>query len=506
MTSIYTLKEIFKMNSMIGKNSIIKLLIVFLIVSACNPQPNDINAEWKKMNASKEEECKRFDDLKYGMFIHWGLYSIPGGIWKGKKMEDMGGGTYVSEWVQYVFKIPRAEYAQLASEFNPVKFNADSIVQLAKDAGMKFIVITSKHHDGFAMYDSKVSKFDIMDATPFKRDIIEELYKSCKKNGIDFGLYYSHNIDWADGGDCQYSVIKKFRAEKGDSTRIFGPNLWDPSPNTFDEYLNNKAFPQVREILTKFPGLSTLWYDMSMSMTPEQSFQFYKIAYDIQPNTLINDRIGNNFGDFDGAGDNKIPTGEMKFTRPWQTVGTTNNSWGYKSYDNDYKSIKELLFWIVEIVSKGGNYMLNVGPTAEGTVPEECARNLRETGRWLKLNGDAIYGTRKWKVQKEGPTNIVMTGTTQRQFSKFQANYSPSDFWFTTKDSNVYAIALAYPDNNIAKINSLKADTGTVVKTVRLLATKEDLKFRQTSNDLEVELPAGQKNPNGFVLEIQLKK
>ena len=204
--------------------------------------------EWKAMNASKAETMEWFKDSKYGMFIHWGLYSIPGGVWNGQKIHEMRR-PHVAEWIQHAAEVPRAEYAQLAKSFNPILFDAEAIVQLAKAAGMRYLVITAKHHDGFALYDSQVSDFDVMDATPFKRDIIRELHDACKKHGLSFGVYYSHNVDWADGSDCRVAEYE----EKGwtiEHPKIaFGANTWDPSPNTFQEYLDNKAYPQVKELM-----------------------------------------------------------------------------------------------------------------------------------------------------------------------------------------------------------------------------------------------------------------
>jgi alpha-L-fucosidase len=188
-------------------------------------------------------------------------------------MEEMGVPN-VAEWVQLVAKIPRKEYANLAAEFNPVNFDADAIASLAKNAGMKYIVITAKHHDGFAMYHSKVSPFNIVEATPFKRDALMELYNACKRNGLDFGIYYSHNIDWADGADAQYYETKTINDKKGLITDPFGANLWDPSSNTFQSYLDKKAIPQVKELLTLFPDLKCIWFDMPGLMKPEQSFCF----------------------------------------------------------------------------------------------------------------------------------------------------------------------------------------------------------------------------------------
>jgi len=496
---------------MIQKVKIVYLTLI-LVLLCCKQKQQEkevlISEEekeltYEEMSSSKEEAKQAFNDAKYGMFIHWGLYAIPGGIWKGKKMEELKG-PRVAEWVQFGARIPRDEYAQLAPQFNPTQFDADAIAKLAKDAGMKYLVITSKHHDGFAMYDSKVSEYDIIDASPYPKDIVEELYKACKNHGIDFGLYYSHNIDWMDGNDCGYNELLATGLEMNEKAkRKAGANTWDPSPNTFSEYLEHKAYPQVKEILTKFPDMKTLWYDMGHYVTPEQSMKFYQIAYDIQPNMLINSRVGNGLGDFDIPGDNKIPKDHLSITKPWQTVGTTNNSWGYKSYDNDWKSVKELLFWLTEIVSKGGNYMLNIGPKASGEVPVESVNNLLEVGKWLTVNGEAIYNTRKWKVTHEGPTNIDMSGTHTRAAEGFNAEFTAQDFWFTQSGNNLYTIALEYPQKDEKLlIKSLTQEHIGNIKSVNLLGSDNQITWAQTPEGLELDLKNKRVNPNGYALKI----
>ncbi len=482
----------------------IALLILVLGFMSCKSKKA---YTYEEMNASKGAAKEAFNDAKYGMFIHWGLYAIPGGIWEGKKMEELKG-PKVAEWIQFGAEIPRAEYAALAPQFNPTKFDADAIAKLAKDAGMKYLVITSKHHDGFAMYDSKVSEYDIIDASPYPKDIVQELYDACKKQGIDFGLYYSHNIDWMDGNDCGLSEYLASGGEEHDRVkRKAGVNTWDPSPNTFTEYLQNKAYPQVKEILTKFPDMTTLWYDYPHYVTPEESHEFYKIAYDLQPNLLVNSRVGNDLGDFDIPGDNQIPADHLAITKPWQTVGTTNNSWGYKSYDHDWKSVKELLFWLTEIVSKGGNYMLNIGPKASGEVPQESIDNLRTVGEWLKVNGDAIYNTRKWTVTHEGPTKLNMDGTGDREKHGFVAAFTPQDFWFTQKENEhqLYAIAFEYPKDTKVVIKSLSKATVGEIKNVELLGASSPISWKQTNEGLEVDLKGQQVDKNGYALSINLK-
>lgn len=454
--------------------------------------------EWQKMNASKKEALKEFQDLKFGMFIHWGLYSIPAGTWKGKKMEEMKG-PGVAEWIQLAAQIPRKEYAALADQFNPTSFNADEIARMARDAGMKYLVITAKHHEGFAMYKSDVSSFNIVDATPFKRDAVAELVKACRKYGVRFGVYYSHNIDWADGADAQYKETKEANDRLGKPTSTFGANLWDPSPNTYQEYLDQKSVPQVKELLTKYPEIRYMWFDMPELIRKEQSFRFYKTVYDINPKVIVAERIGNKMGDYAIPGDNQIPD-DKKYNMPWETVGTFNNSWGYKSYDHDWKSAQELLYWLLQIVSKGGNYMLNIGPRSDGSVPEPVVKNLKEIGDWMKVNQDAIYGSSAWKVSHEGPSDYKITDTEQRERDGFKASITPEDFWFTQKDGAVYAIALKSPANGQAFIKSLHKANG-IVKKVEM--GEAGIKFSQGPDGLRVFLPAGVKqSPHGYSLKV----
>jgi alpha-L-fucosidase len=456
--------------------------------------------EWKQMNQSKEETSEWFKDSKYGMFIHWGLYSIPAGVWKGKKIHEMRS-PHVAEWIMHAAEIPREEYAQLAKEFNPAKFNADEIAKLAKDAGMKYLVITSKHHDGFALYDSKVSQYDIMDASPYKRDIIKELHAACKKQGIEFGIYYSHNIDWYDGSDAQVRLAKQLYQDLREYQYTFGANTWDPSPNSFEDYLVDKAFPQVVELMNQYPDMKLLWYDMSPRMTAEQSYAFYKKVYDIQPQILITERIGNGYGDYTIPGDNKIPTQYENLEKPWETVGTFNNSWGYNSYDNDWKSPVEVLYWLVEIVSKGGNYMLNIGPKADGSVPMESVRCLEEIGNWLAINGEAIYGTERWKISREGPTEMNFESTEDRAEKGFKNIFTTNDFWFTQKDSFIYAISLVQPKSEI-RIKAFNASVGKI-KNVEIPGFGK-VNFEQTNDAMKIVTPAGFKPEMGFVVKIDL--
>ncbi|HET6558990.1 MAG TPA: alpha-L-fucosidase [Prolixibacteraceae bacterium] len=456
--------------------------------------------QWAKMNQSKQETIEWFKDATYGMFIHWGLYSIPGGIWKGVKIHDLRS-PHVAEWIMHAAKVPRDEYSQLASQFNPTKFNADEITKLAKDAGMKYLVITAKHHDGFALFDSKVSEYDIMDASPFKRDIIKELHDACKKQGLAFGVYYSHNIDWQDGSDAQSAQTVKLDPEVKEPQKSFGSNTWDPSPNSFEDYLQGKAYPQVKELMNQYPDMKLLWYDMPYRMTAEQSYQFYKIVHDLQPQVLINERIGNGYGDFTIPGDNTIPLRYEHLKKPWETVGTFNNSWGYNSYDNDWKSPEEVLYWLVEIASKGGNYMLNIGPTAEGVVPQQCVNSLKAIGKWLSVNGEAIYGTKRWSISREGLTELNFKSTDDRAKKGFKNYFTPQDFWFTQNESHIYAISLVKPQATTI-IKAFNSSIGKI-KSVVILG-KGRVKFKQTKEGLFVSMPKDFSCENGFALKIDM--
>lgn len=478
---------------------IISILIATLFVANLYSQEDNAHyQEWKKMNDSKDGLYEVYNDLKFGMFIHWGAYSNPAGIWKGEKIPGLG------EWIMYHAQIPREEYKVLCQSFNPVNFNARKWVKLAKDAGMKYIVAMAKHHDGFCLYDSRVSDYDIIDQTSFKRDAIEEIYKACQKYNIRMGLYYSHSIDWMDGGDVGLAQQLEIDPNHSDT---YGANLWDPSPVSYTEYIETKAKPQVTEIMTKFPDLVEIWYDFPRFMNPDQSFDFYQHAYHLQPNCLVNSRVGNDLGDYLVAGDNQIPTSVDPKYRTWETPGTLNNTWGYKSYDNDWKSISEVLYWIVEIASKGGNYLLNIGPKGDGTVPAESISLLHAVGDWMKVNGEAIYGTHKWTTQREGSTEMNVKSTTQRAKEGFNLRFTSEDFWFTMKENNIYAISIVTPEKQTIRVKSL-LEIQDKIERINLLGSSKDLDWAVEDDALEIILPVRklQRLNNGFVVKVELKK
>jgi alpha-L-fucosidase len=467
----------------------------------------EYHQEWLTMHQSKEkqEALKRFKEAKLGMFIHWGLYSQAGGMWKGTKINNAPyPGPKVAEWLMHAFQIPREEYAELAKTFNPDKSFAQNIAKLAKDVGMKYVVITSKHHDGFALFDSESSEYDMVDATPYKADVIQELYEACLNEGLDFGVYYSHGNDWNDGGDGNYANVKKVNDSLGIYTHSSGKNLWDPSPNTHAEYYASKSYPQIKELIALLPKLRLIWFDGEGFTTEEQSFTFYKMVYDANPNILVNRRVGWEFGDYLDAGDNKIPSASETLEKYWETCGTTNNSWGYKVYDEDWKSPKELLYYFVDILSKGGNYLLNIGPDGKGHIPETSAQNLRDMGKWVHQNADAVYGTTRWKTPNEGQEETLLDGTGHRAAKGFQREFTSKDFWFTAKENKVYAISLTHIEGDIL-IKSLKKGEGEI-EQVKLLGADKILQWDQNKNGLQTTITGVPENALGYVIEVTLKK
>jgi alpha-L-fucosidase len=341
-------------------------LAVVMTGAAQTPAP-------KPVDPVKEKRLEWFREAKYGMFIHWGLYAIPAGDWHGRRCLGLG------EWLMNRCQVPVKEYEQLASRFNPVKYNPDEWVQLAQDAGMKYIVITSKHHDGFALFRSAVSTYNAYDATPYHKDVLKMLADACAKRGMRLGFYYSQSQDWHEPGGAG--------------------NSWDFGPDTdkdgkelkkYDDYLRGKAEPQVKELLTGYGPVALIWFDTPRMMNVNNRGQrFADIVRSTQPNTLIDGRLGSE-GDYRSTGDNVIPSEAS--AEAWETPATTNDTWGFRTDDTNWKSPGQILFKLVDIVSKGGNYLLNVGPTSEGLIPQIPSANLRTVGRWLKVNGEAVYG------------------------------------------------------------------------------------------------------------------
>lgn len=404
--------------------------------------------------AQHNERIAWWREAKFGMFIHWGLYAVPAGSWKGKSYPGIG------EWIMFKARIPIAEYEQLTQQFNPTEFDADAWADLAARAGMRYMIITAKHHDGFAMFDSAADQFNIVAATPFDRDPIAELAEACAKRRIRFGVYYSQAQDWhAPGG-----AIWKKPHEGGPD---YGGANWDPAQEgDFDEYLRRKAVPQVRELLTNYGPISVVWFDTPLDvMTEERAALFEDTVRQLQPDTLISGRLGGkNQSDYESEGDNRIPDS----VRPgdWETPATLNDTWGYRSDDTNWKNSDELVFKLVDIVSKGGNYLLNVGPDARGVIPEASRRILTEVGRWTAANGEAIYGA--------GPTPL----------GDELAKDAEPKWRCTTRPGVLYATLFEWSGRSVT-LELL----GFEITGASLLETGAALGFSQNRERVTIELP-----------------
>ena len=405
-----------------------------------------------------QDKMEWWRNARFGMFIHWGIYSVPAGVYQGKEIPGIG------EWIMNNAKIPVAEYEKYAAQFNPVDFNANEWVKLAKEAGMKYIVITSKHHDGFAMFHSQVSRYNVVDATPFKRDVIAEMAAACKKYGIALGLYYSQAQDWhAPGG-----------------TAIGGH--WDKAQDgDMDQYLDRIAVPQVHEILNNYGKIKILWFDTPEGMTPERAAKFMP-ELQKHPDLIINNRLGGGV-----EGDLETPEQHIPATgipgKNWESCMTMNDTWGFKTNDHNWKSAKTLVRNLIDIASKGGNYLLNVGPTSMGLIPEASVKRLKEIGAWMKINGEAIYGT------SASPFKKLSWGRCTRK---------------TEGDKELlYLHIFDFPENGILTIPGL---AGKIYKAYPLSDKKEMLQVTANGNNPEIDLTHVARDSFATVIVAEISK
>jgi alpha-L-fucosidase len=403
------------------------------------PQERDARMRWWR-------------DAKFGLFIHWGVYSVLEGKYGDR--DDYG------EWIMYSNKIPMSEYKKLPAKFNPVKFDAQAWVKMAKDAGQKYIIITSKHHDGFAMYRSKASDYNIAEATPFGRDPIAELAAECEKEGIRLGFYYSQAQDWGHAG--------------GAADPIEG-GRWDPGQEgSFDDYLDRVAVPQVGELLSSFgQPPAVIWFDTPIDMTPERGAKFYPLLGQY-PDLIVNNRLYRGFpGDF-STPENFVPV--TGYPGDWESCMTMNKHWGYNAADQAWKSPTELIRKLVDTVAKGGNLLLNVGPTPQGEIPQASVDRLREMGRWLRTNGESVYGTRA------GPFTFLTWGTATR------------------KDNRLYLQVFEWP-----KDGKLRVPLKNAAKSAHLLTEPgTELKVTREPGRLVVDVPATAPDPASSVVVLEL--
>ena len=440
------------------KNLVLSAFLVLLALSCGTGQDQGKSAALSE----RDQHMEWWRDARFGLFIHWGLYAQPAGVWKGEEIPG------ISEWIMARAEIPVKEYEQLAATFNPVKFNAEQWVSLAKQAGMKYIVITSKHHDGFAMFHSQASSYNIVDATPFDRDPLKELAEACKKQDMRLGFYYSQAQDWHEPGGTYWNIEQ-------------GEPHWDPDMvrEPLMNYMEGKAVPQVKEILENYGGLDILWWDTPRGMTLEaaEALQAVTARY---PDLITNNRLYRPWpGDFSTPEQNVPPTG---LDYDWEVCMTMNTSWGYKKNDHNWKSDTVLIRMLTDIASKGGNLLLNVGPTAEGEIPGPSVERLQAIGRWMDVNGESIYGT--------GPSPF------------FRLPWGRCTSRTTDKGTTLYLHVFRWPEEGILRVPGLTAS----ILSVRLLSDpSRKLSFRSEGGDLLIELPERMPDPISTVVVLDTR-
>lgn len=376
-----------------------------------------------------------FRDAKFGIFVHWGLYSELGNEWKGQSYYGSG------EWLMNRAKIPATEYAQVATGFNPTNFNAREWARFVKDSGARYLVVTAKHHEGFAMFDSKASPFNIVEATPYRHDPMKDLAAACRSEGVKFGFYYSQFLDWHEPNG--------------------GGNTWDFPQETknYKTYYAQKSIPQIKELLSNYGPLGLIWFDMPGGLNRDETLKFMDEVRQLQPDCLISSRVGNGFGDFRDLGDSELPPHVIDGT--WEALFTHNDSWGFVKNDLDFKSPREILHLLASTSARGGNLILNVGPDGTGRIPETSQRFLREVGGWLAVNGESIYGTTHSPLPDQ-PWGLA-----------------------TLKNSRLFLHVFTRPNDGILFVPGFSA----TAKRAELLGAGKHLKMEQHGDDLKIFLP-----------------
>jgi alpha-L-fucosidase len=414
-----------------------------------------------------EDRLGWFREAKFGMIMHWGLYSVLGGEWRGEQMPIPGGELekYLpddnAENIMEALRIPLADYRAIARQFNPVKFDAQQWVRMAKATGMKYLVITAKHEDGFAMFHSQVSKYNIVDATPFKRDPLKELSEACRQQGIRFCVYYAQRIDFEDPNS--YS------------------NYWDfhESKRDFEKFFEGKAKPQVRELLTGYGPLGIMWFDDGI-YTPQQAQQMVDLVHSLQPRCLVDGRIGSftgrePVGDYQSMRDHELPPGEIQ--EYFEVLQTLNQSWGYNKIDNTWKPPREVVHQLVDVVSKGGNYLLNIGPTGEGTIPPPALDIFAKVGVWVGRNGESIYGA------SACPFAELRWGRC------------------TVKGEKLYLHVFEWPQDGVLSLGGLKNE---VKKAYLLVDSSRALNFSRDQGKLSIRLPGNPVDEEDSVVVLEI--
>lgn len=429
---------------------------LFLIMAGCSadtPTHSRSAAQTQvtpPASTANESQSDWYEVSRFGMFIHWGLYSDAAGQWQDRRYFG------ITEWLMRRSRSSTAEYSVLAETFNPTEFDAKEWVRVAKEAGMKYIVITAKHHDGFAMFDTDASEFNILDATPFGRDPLKELAIEAEKEGIRLGFYYSQFQDWTDPNA--------------------GGNDWefDPVSKNFAEYSRTKALPQIEELLSNYGDIGIVWFDTPGDITRSEATEFRDWVRRLQPDTLISSRIGHDLGDFQTMRDGEVPTSPREGL-PWEAIFTHNDSWGYSAFDKNFKSTTQLLRTLSTVAGRGGNLMINVGPDGKGRLPEETVSRFKAVGDWLNDNGLAIYGT------SASPIGEYTWGTA------------------TQREGHTYLHIFKRPKSGIIQLENVEANP----TALKFLSGMEAIEWRKAGKTLSIKLPDTLPDERVTIIDIE---
>ncbi|NUQ71261.1 MAG: alpha-L-fucosidase [Chthonomonadales bacterium] len=439
-----------------------KRVLITLALIACAIHALSLDETVEQRN----RRMRWFREARFGMFIHWGLYAIPAGEWNGKPVGGAG------EWIMYSAKIPVSEYEPLAGQFNPVQFDAKTWVRIAKDAGMKYIVITSKHHDGFALFDAKNSNYDVM-ATPFRRDVLKELALECRRQGIRLCFYHSI-MDWH-------------------HPDYLPRRPWDPRPDVPAHYERYIAYlkEQLTQLVREYGPLGILWFDgeWEETWTHAMGQDLYAFVRSLQPNIIVNNRVDKGRQGMQGmsapefAGDYGTPEQEIPPEGlpgvDWESCMTMNDTWGYKKNDDRWKSSETLIRMLVDCASKGGNFLLNVGPTAEGLIPGPSLDRLADIGRWMKVNGESIYGATASRIGR------------------------PPWGRCTSKGRRLYLHVFEWPADGQLSVDGLR---GSPTAAYLLADRRTKLNIRQSGAAWSIALPANAPDPIDSVIVLEMKE
>ncbi|ANH82219.1 alpha-L-fucosidase [Niabella ginsenosidivorans] len=431
----------------------------------------------------KDARMQWWRAARFGMFIHWGVYAQWAGVYHGHQQARGG-----AEWIMNRCKIPVAEYQERAKTFNPVNYDPDAWVKMAKEAGMKYIIITSKHHDGFALFKSGASKWNVVDATAYGKDLIKPLADACRKYGMKLGFYYSQAQDWNNPGGAAARKEMREGWPNPDSAKIDAYTKahnghWDPAQETktFDQYIDEVSVPQVKELLSNYGDIAVLWWDTPTNMT-DAAAQKLKDVLKLQPDIITNDRLKRpNFPGDTKTPEQKVPTQAELDGTDWETCMTMNSSWGYKSWDHNWKSAETLIHNLVDIASKGGNYLLNIGPKEDGSVPQESIDRLREIGAWMKVNSAGIYAT------KASPLQDLSWG---RCTMKEAGN-----------NTLLNLFVFDWPANGKLVVPAL----ANKVVDARLIATAQPLKAVNQGGNIIIDLPKDAPDKIATFIQLQVK-